>query len=70
MICSIVYPQGRWWECCTAGNTDHVVQEYGQQERILPVVSSKKVAKSSAVTEEGEGGDGGIRSEEKMLWSL
>lgn len=30
----------------------------------------KKVAKSSAVREDGEGGGGGLKSEEKMLWSL
>ena len=38
--------------------------------RILFTVSSKKMTKSSRVREEGGGGEGGLRREEKILKSL
>ena len=38
--------------------------------RILFTFSSKKVTKSSGVREEGGGGEGGLRREEKILNSL
>lgn len=42
----------------------------GLADFFFPIILSKKVAKSPVDREEVERRGGGLRSEEKMLWSL